>query len=230
MDKLEHIAFIMDGNRRWEAENNLKKYDGYKKGTKVITTILEKALELEINHISVYAFSSENWQRPLKDIAALMKIGVKWLDDNLDFMMQKGIKCTIIGNRALLPFGFLSKAEYIEELTKDNKNLSFHIAISYGSRDEVIRALNRLKDKFIKNASFELNEENFSQFLDTNSIPDPDLLIRTGGQKRLSNYMLWQMAYTEFMFIDKLWPDFSACDFQKCIDDFYEVDRRFGIL
>lgn len=227
---MKHIAIIMDGNRRWEKENNLPKYSGYKRGVKVINETIESMIELGIPYLSVYAFSSENWTRPLKDIANIMKIAIEWLKENREFMCKNKIRCRIIGNRDLLPVGFLKTAEEIEEETKNNSNLNFQIAVSYGARDEMLRAIQRFGNLIRNNATITINEEEFSKFLDTYDTPDPDLLIRTGGEKRLSNYLLWQMAYTEFCFLDKFWPDFTKEDLKEACRKYEQIERRFGRL
>lgn len=181
---MKHIALIMDGNRRWEKINNKKLYEGYKEGSKIIEKVIKDILEYEIPYLTVYAFSYENWQRPIRDIAAIMNIGMKWLIDHADFLMERNIKCRIIGNRDLLPYGFLNKIEEIENATKNNTKLSFQIAISYGARDEILRACIRLSQILSKNKKNNINEEDFAQLLDTCDIPDPDLLIRTGSTLR----------------------------------------------
>jgi undecaprenyl diphosphate synthase len=227
---MKHIAIIMDGNRRWEKEKQKKQYDGYKKGAEIIIPIVDEAIALDLKYLSIYAFSSENWQRPIKDIAILMKIAIKWFDENLENMHERRVRCRIIGNRDLLPSGFLQKAEIIEDATKHYSAFNLQIAISYGARDEMLRAFLKINKLILQNKDFNLTEENFSSFLDTKDIPDPDLLIRTGGEQRLSNYMLWQMAYTEFQFIDTFWPDFKPSDLKAAVDKFKKTDRRFGVL
>lgn len=226
--KMKHIALIMDGNRRWEKINNKKLYDGYKKGSEIIETIIIDILERKIPYLTIYAFSYENWQRPIREIAAIMNIGMQWLIQHSDFLMENNIKCRIIGNRDLLPYGFLNKIEEIENMTKNNTDLNFQIAISYGARDEILRACMRLSQILSKNKTHSINEENFAQLLDTYNIPDPDLLIRTGGEKRLSNYMLWQLAYTELYFLDKFWPDFNKDDLNEAINVYNKTQRRYG--
>lgn len=227
---LKHIALIMDGNRRWEkTKPNSKLYDGYKKGAEIIKDVLEEMLEQNIGYVTVYAFSYENWQRPIRDIAAIMNIGLEWLINQKKWLIANNIRCVIIGNRDLLPYGFLNKIAEIEKATEKNTKLYFQIALSYGARDEILRACMKFSQltKIEKN-NVQLNEKSFAQLLDTPEIPDPDLLIRTGGEKRLSNYMLWQLAYTELYFLDKFWPDFTKEDLGKAIDAFYTTERRFG--
>jgi len=225
---IKHLAIIMDGNRRWEKQKELPKYEGYRVGADVIKSVILDVIRLKIPYLTVYAFSSENWQRPIKDVAAIMNIGLDWLKENLSFFRQNGVRCQIIGNRELLPSEVLNAIVEVEDLTAENSVLNFQVAISYGARDEILRACIKFS-KFIRSNSG-ANEMTLQKFLDTNGIPDPDLLIRTGGQKRLSNYMLWQMAYTELCFLDKLWPDFSSQDLCEAVADYEQVQRRFGCV
>ena len=219
----------MDGNRRWERlQPGARSCDGYRKGAAVINETIETVIELGIPYLTVYAFSYENWQRPVKEIAAIMNIGMEWLVEHKNFMTKNGIKCSVIGNKDLLPYSTLSKIEEIEEATQHNKKLNFQVAISYGSRDEILRACIKFSKALDKITS--PSELEFQKFLDTNDIPDPDLLIRTGGQKRLSNYMLWQLAYTELYFLDTLWPDFTKEDLLAAIASFKKTQRSFGRL
>ena len=226
--KLKHLAIIMDGNRRWQKQNqNTQSSHLYKQGTDKIKEVIENVIKHKIPYLTMYAFSYENWQRKIMEIAAIMNIGLEWLNNSANFFIENGIKCTIIGNRNLLPYIILKQVEEIEAATAHNTTLNFQIAISYGARDEIMRACL----KFIKQEKHHsINEQSFKKYLDTHNIPDPDLLIRTGGQKRLSNYMLWQMAYTELHFLDTLWPDFSKEELSSIISKFYETDRRYGRL
>lgn len=223
---MKHLAIIMDGNRRW---GKLHGKDGHKEGAKSIMQAIEGAMDLGIEYLSVYAFSSENWQRPVKEIASIMKVATSWLEKNLEYMREKQIRCRIIGDRNILPFGFLQKAQEVEKETENYQKLSFQIACSYGGRDELLRACMKVVN-FLHKSKKHLNEKIFNSFLDTKDIPDPDLLIRTGGEKRLSNYMLWQMAYTELYFIDKFWPDFTKDDLKEAYDHYSKRERRFGSL
>lgn len=225
---IKHLAIIMDGNRRWEKQHELKQYDGYRAGSDVIKSVILETAKLGIPYLTVYAFSSENWQRPIRDVAAIMNIGLDWLKRNLDFLVSNNIKCRIIGNRELLPSDVLNAIVEVEETTRNNTAINFQIAISYGARDEILRACVKFS-KFIK-TNTNVSEMTLEKFLDTNDIPDPDLLIRTGGQKRLSNYMLWQMAYTELYFLDKLWPEFTTQDLYAAIAEYNNTQRRFGVL
>ncbi len=226
---MKHIAIIMDGNRRWEKTKPLaRSCDGYRKGAEIINQMIEKVIELGVPYLTVYAFSYENWQRPIKEIAAIMNIGMEWLISYKNLMINNGIRCRIIGNRDLIPYGTLNQIEEIEEATAHNSKLNFQVAISYGSRDEILRACLKFSKQISLKKIKTLDEKDFSQFLDTSNIPDPDLLIRTGGQRRLSNYMLWQLAYTELYFIDKLWPDFTKEDLALAVETYNNTQRRFG--
>lgn len=227
--QLTHLAVIMDGNRRWQKlNNNTNIYNSYQKGTDKIEEVIKNVIECKIPYLTIYAFSYENWQRKIIEIAAIMNIGREWLKNGAQFFIKNNIRCKIIGNRALLPYNILQQIEEIEEATAQNTKLKLQIAISYGGRDEIIRAFLKLKKSSFQNEI--INEKLFKQYLDTGSIPDPDLLIRTGGQKRLSNYMLWQMAYTELCFLDTLWPDFSKQELITAIEQFKQTDRRYGRL
>lgn len=228
MQQMQHIAIIMDGNRRWEkTQPGMRSCDGYRKGAAVLYETIEAVMDIGVQYLTVYAFSYENWQRPIKEIAAIMNIGLEWLMAQKQSMIEKGIRCRVIGNRDLLPYETLNRIQEIEEETQHNCKLNFQVAISYGSRDEILRACLKFS-KLFKTKSSEVNEADFQQCLDTCGIPDPDLLIRTGGQRRLSNYMLWQLAYTELYFLDKLWPDFTKDDLKAALDTYYQTQRRFG--
>lgn len=223
-----HIAIIMDGNRRWAQARGDSVYDGYKAGARIVNDVLLESQRLGVEFVTVYAFSSENWNRPVKEIAGLMNIAMDWLTANKQFLLDNGICCKMIGNRGLVPYYFLNKVSEVEEYTKDCDKLKFQIAMSYGSRDEIMRAVLRMlrDDDDVSNIS----ETWFEKFLDTAAIPDPDLLIRTGGEKRLSNYMLWQLAYTELRFVDTLWPDFTCEMLRGLVEEFGAVHRRFGCV
>lgn len=224
---VRHLSIIMDGNRRWEKTHNVGPYDGYRKGAEIMQNIAEAAIDWKIPYLTVYAFSYENWMRPIREIATIMNIGMEWLDAHRTYMRAKNIRCRVIGNRELLPYWVLNRVEEIEQETSSNTGLNFQIALSYGARDEIVRACMKIGKAMMGKKSV-ISEDEFSKMLDTADIPDPDLLIRTGGQKRLSNYMLWQLAYTEIYFEDKLWPDFTREDLARALEEFEGRQRRFG--
>ena len=219
MNNPKHIAIIMDGNRRWAESQDLKKHEGYKAGIVTAKEIIKACLEKNIKYLTVYAFSYENWNRPIKEISCIINIGIEFMKINQNFFMENDIKCTIIGNRDLIPFGLVNIINEIEEKTKNNKTLNLQIAISYSGRDEILRANQK-----------STTEKDFESCLDTNNIPDPEILIRTGGQNRLSNFLLWQLAYTEIYFIKTMWPDFSKTELYEILEDFQQIKRNFGSI
>lgn len=226
--KINHISIIMDGNRRWAIKNGLNIQAGYEQGIITLKKIIKTILENEIKYLTVYAFSYENWNRPLKEIAILINTGMNFILENEDFFMENNIKCVIIGNKDLIPQALANIINETEEKTKNNTGLNFQIALSYGSRNEILRASVKYS-RFLANDGI-ISEQEFSKFLDTHNIPDPDILIRTGGENRLSNYLLWQIAYTEIFFQETLWPDFSSEELYKILEKFYKINRRYGAI
>lgn len=222
----KHVAIIMDGNGRWANMRGLPRFEGHKMGVERAKQIISAATEIGIEVLSLYAFSLENWMRSEKEVSAIMELLKTTLKEEFVNFIKEGIRFKVIGNRERLQEDTLSLIESLEEATKENKRLVLQCALSYGGRDEIIRAIKRLLNSGSKLEN--INEEIFSLFLDTSGIPDPDLIIRTSGEQRLSNFLLWQSAYSEFYFTDILWPDFDKKAFLDAIYDYQKRERRFG--
>ena len=222
MNPLKHVAIIMDGNGRW----GLKKYNsrnkGHKAGLHTLEKIVKSSIKLKIPHLTFYAFSTENWKRPKKEINYLFKLLETFLLKKVDQLNKENIRLKIIGVKKFTPK--LNKLlKLAEKKTSKNKKIQINLAINYGSKNELINAFKKLKKK-----KEQINEKNLSRYMLTYNIPDPDLLIRTGNTKRLSNFLLWQIAYSEIYFEKKLWPDFDQNDFNKIIKKYKKVKRNFG--
>lgn len=225
-----HIAIILDGNGRWAKKRMMPRNYGHAKGAKAVEQICEDAYNIGINYLTVYAFSTENWKRPKDEVDALMKLLSDYLDDSLSRATKNNMCVKVIGDKTALSIDLQNKIEKLETVTKDNTGLHFTIALNYGSRDEIVRAIKKVAAD-VKNEKLgveDITEQVYSNYLDTKGIPDPDLLIRTSGEERLSNYLLWQLAYTEFYFTDCLWPDFDKKELLKAIVEYTKRDRRFG--
>ena len=222
MNPLNHVAIIMDGNGRWGLKNKNSRNLGHRQGLKTIENLIESSIENKIKHLTLFAFSTENWKRPKDEVRYLFELLKKFLLNKLDKLQKKNIKLKFIGN---LNFDKNLKKIllFAEKKTSKNTELQINLAINYGSQDEILRAIYFLIKKKKK-----INQKNLSKSLYTGGLPDPDLLIRTGNTKRLSNFMLWQMAYTEFFFVKKLWPDFTTKDFKKIITQYKKIKRNFG--
>lgn len=225
-----HVAVILDGNGRWAKKRLMPRNYGHMQGAKTVEKICKEAWNMGIKYLTVYAFSTENWKRPQEEVDALMKLLSKYLDDFKKRSDTDDLRLRIIGDKTGLNDEIRVKIEELEEYTKDNQGLNFTIAINYGSRDEMVRAMKKvaLDVKEGKISPEDISEDMFENYLDTIGIPDPDLLIRTSGEQRLSNYLLWQLAYTEFYFTDVLWPDFSREDLEQAVIAYNKRDRRFG--
>ena len=219
-----HVAIIMDGNGRWALKRGLPRIMGHYQGAKVAEDIVEYATKLGIKHLTLYAFSTENWNRPKEEVEALFKLLEDYLKNKKQKLCDLGIRTRFIGRRDRLPKRLVELMEQIEEESKNLNRLTLNIAIDYGGRDEIIRAVKKL----IKDSPSVIDEETFSQYLDLACSPDPDLLIRTAGEKRISNFLLWNIAYTEFYFTDTLWPDFTKEEFLEAIKDYSRRKRKFG--
>lgn len=226
----QHIAIILDGNGRWAKKRLMPRNYGHSAGAKNVETISTDAYDLGVKYVTVYAFSTENWNRPKKEVDTIMKLLKKYLKDYLEKTKTNNMVFRVIGNRSALPEDIVKDIEKLETLSKKNTGLNFTIAINYGSRDEILRAVKKVALDLSKGKIDEekLTEEMFSSYLDTREIPDPDLVIRTSGELRLSNYLLWQLAYSEFYFTDVLWPDFNKKELIKAIDQYGLRERRFG--
>jgi len=225
-----HIAVIMDGNARWAKAKRLPLKVGHKTGSENLRKVAEHCIELGVKYLTVYAFSSENWDRPADEVSYLMKLLEEYLEKETKPLMEKNIKIIISGNLDRLPQTIKSKIANIENSTSDNKALTLNVAFSYGSRQEIIDAAKKiaLEVSERKISVDDINEELFSQNLYHPEIPDPDLLIRTAGDFRLSNFLLWQAAYTEFYFTETYWPSFGKKDLLAAIHDFNKRERRYG--
>ena len=224
MNKLNHVAIIMDGNGRWGLKKKNSRNYGHLKGLKTVETIIKSSVSQKIPYLTLYTFSTENWQRPEDEINFLFDLIRKSLKKNLKKIVKQGIKINIIGKKKNLPKDIIKIINLIETKTYYNKRIVLNLALNYGSKEEIINACRNI---FLKRKK-EINTINFAQELYTKNIPDPDILIRTGGAKRLSNFLLWQLAYTEIFFVDKLWPDFNDSDFNKIVFDYKKIKRNFG--
>ncbi|MDO4312565.1 MAG: isoprenyl transferase [Eubacteriales bacterium] len=226
----QHVAIILDGNGRWAKSKGMPRNYGHAQGSKNVERICEEAWRMGIKYLTVYAFSTENWNRPKDEVDALMKLLRNYMKTCLTTAAKNDMKVRVIGDISRLDEDIQKRILELEAATKDNGGLNFQIAINYGSRDEIIRAVRALaKDCVDGRIETEaIDETLFERYLDTRGIPDPDLLIRTSGEQRLSNYLLWQLAYTEFYFADVHWPDFTKEELLKAIEQYNLRDRRFG--
>ncbi|MCA1030104.1 isoprenyl transferase [Bacillus timonensis] len=224
-----HIAIIMDGNGRWAKKRALPRSAGHHEGMKVVRKVTKLANNLGVKALTVYAFSTENWKRPKLEVDYLMKLPEEFLDTFLPELIKENVQVRIMGNKEALPQHTKKAIEKAVSETRDNNGMILNFALNYGSRAELIQAVNRLLHDVKNNStSDEITEEQFESYLMSNELEDPDLLIRTSGEQRLSNFMLWQLAYTEFWFSDVLWPDFSDEHLLKAISEFQRRGRRYG--
>ena len=226
----KHIAIIMDGNRRWAKSKNMPVSFGHKEGAKTLEKIVRYANKIGIKYITVYAFSTENWKRTTEEVIALMNLFQSYLDDYSKRADSENIKVKIIGNRQGLSEKMQKSIEKCMERTKDNTGITFNIALNYGGRDEITNAVKHIAEK-IQNKEInieDITEQMISDNLYTAEQPDPDLLIRTSGELRLSNFLPWQLAYTEFLFVYKNWPDFNEKDLDDAIEVYKSRNRKFG--
>ena len=226
----KHIAIIMDGNRRWAKSKNMPVSFGHKEGAKTLEKIVRYANKIGIKYITVYAFSTENWKRTTEEVIALMNLFQSYLDDYSKRADSENIKVKIIGNRQGLSEKMQKSIEKCMERTKDDTGITFNIALNYGGRDEITNAVKHIAEK-IQNKEInieDITEQMISDNLYTAEQPDPDLLIRTSGELRLSNFLPWQLAYTEFLFVDKNWPDFNEKDLDDAIEVYKSRNRKFG--
>ncbi|MBR3244056.1 MAG: isoprenyl transferase [Parasporobacterium sp.] len=225
-----HIAVIMDGNGRWAKERHRPRTYGHAKGAKVLEQTLEDADDLGVKYFTVYAFSTENWARPYEEVKVIMNLFREYLVNSLAKCMKNNVRARIIGEKSKFSPDIIEAINNLENTTKNNTGINFQIAMNYGSRDEIIRAVRSLAQD-IKDEKLDpslIDEALLSSRLDTAGIPDPDLLIRTSGEERLSNFLMWQLAYAEFYFTDVLWPDFNKAELIKAIEKYTSRDRRYG--
>lgn len=232
MSTPEHIAIILDGNGRWAKSKGMPRNYGHTVGAKNVETICKAANDMGVKYLTLYAFSTENWSRPASEVKALMTLLESYLKNCIKTANKNNMRVRVIGEISRLSDDFQQKIRNLEEVSSVNTGLNLTIAINYGSRDEMLRAVKHIiKDHDAGNISIDdIDADTFSSYLDTKDIPDPDLLIRTSGEQRLSNYLLWQLAYTEFYFTDVPWPAFDKNELKKAIDAYNKRDRRFGAL
>tara|TARA_S200000501_G_scaffold377114_1_gene434291 strand:- start:150 stop:818 length:669 start_codon:yes stop_codon:yes gene_type:complete len=220
MNKLNHVAFIMDGNGRWGKRRKKGRNFGHLKGVEIVKKIVKCSIKLKIKFVTFYVFSSENWKRPKHEISFLFKLIKNYFSKEIESIVKQKIKINIIGDLNKLPKDLNLVLKKTQLLTKKNKKITVNLAINYGSKNEIMQSIKKIKKK--------INIKNFEKNLYTNSIPNPEILIRTGGHQRLSNFMLWQLAYAELFFLKKLWPDFTANDLIKIINNYKKSKRNFG--
>lgn len=225
-----HVAIIMDGNGRWAKKIGRKRAFGHENGTKSVRECIDQSIKLGIKNLTLYVFSTENWNRPKYEVKALMDLLVYSLDKERINLIDNGIKLNVIGDIEALNDKPKSKLKSIISETKNNKKLNLNLAISYGSKQEIVNAIREVSNKVKNNiiSSKNIDENIINEHLYTRNLPNVDLLIRTGGEKRVSNFLLWQIAYAEMYFTDVLWPDFKREDFMKALDDYQKRERRFG--
>jgi len=226
----KHIAIIMDGNGRWAKERNLSRIAGHKKGVEVVDKIVEVAADSGIKVLSLYVFSTENWNRPKMEINMLLGALSSFLNKNLKRIIKNNIKLRVMGRINKFPKSIRKLLMNVQEKTRQNSGIIVNLALNYGARYEIIRATKKIAEQFSKGklSIDSIDEDKFSQFLYTKDLPDPDLLIRTSGEMRISNFMLWQLSYAELYFCNKFWPDFGKDDFKKAIEEYQKRERRFG--
>lgn len=227
---LAHVAIIMDGNGRWAKSRGLPRIFGHRQGVEAVRRTVRACLDLGITHLTLFGFSSENWRRPEREVRDLMHLLRFYLRSEIANMHAEAIRVRIIGQRHRLPQTLLTLVDHAESITIDNQRLNLTVALSYGGRDEIVTAARALIEK-ARAGELDpdaLDEEQFAQHLFTSDIPDPDLIIRTSGEKRISNFLLWQCAYSEMIFIDTHWPDFTRAHLEEAVREFRGRERRFG--
>ena len=226
----QHIAIILDGNGRWAKAKGMPRNYGHAQGSKNVERICEEAWRMGIKYLTVYAFSTENWSRPDSEVAALMKLLRNYMKTCLKTAEKNDMKIRVIGDIDPLDDDIKRRIRELEEATVDNGGLNFTIALNYGSRDEIVRASRKMAEDCAEGRldPESIDETVFESYLDTHGIPDPDLMIRTSGEQRLSNYLLWQLAYSEFYFTDVPWPDFTKEELEKAVEEYNHRHRRFG--
>jgi len=226
----QHVAIIMDGNGRWAKARHKPRTFGHARGAKVLEQTLEDCDSLGIRYLTVYAFSTENWSRPLQEIQVIMKLFREYLISAVDKCMRNNVRCMVIGDRTRLSPDIIESIDNLEKATRDNTGITFIVAINYGGRNDITRAVRKIAHEAAegKISPEDITEKTITGELDTAGIPDPDLLIRTSGEERLSNFLMWQLAYTEFYFAQVHWPDFNKDELIKAIEKYSGRDRRFG--
>ena len=223
MNPANHVAIIMDGNGRWALKKGKSRNYGHQQGLRTIEKIVNYSIKKKISYLTLFTFSSENWKRPKKEVNFLFKLLENYFKKNLLKVIRNGIKVKIIGNKSRLASNLRKIIKIAENKTRKNKKISVQLALNYGSKQEIINSM-----KIVNKKKQKITIKNFEKNLYTSDFPDPDILIRTGGQKRLSNFLLWQIAYAEIFFVKKMWPDFNNNDFQKILNKFNKIKRNFG--
>jgi undecaprenyl diphosphate synthase len=218
-----HVAIIMDGNGRWALQRGKSRNYGHQCGLRAIEKIVDYSIRKKISYLTLFTFSSENWKRPKKEVNFLFKLLENYFKKNLLKVIRNGIKVKIIGNKSILASNLRKIINLAENKTRKNKKISVQLALNYGSKQEIIHSM-----KIVNKKNQKITIKNFEKNLYTSSFPDPDILIRTGAQNRLSNFLLWQIAYAEIFFVKKMWPDFNNNDFQKILNKFSKIKRNFG--
>lgn len=226
----QNVAIIMDGNGRWANARGMPRTLGHRQGAEAVRRCITGAMELGIPYLTLYGFSSENWRRPMSEVEDLMGLLRRYLQSELAELHKNGIRLRVIGERSRLPGDIRRLIDEAERRTEHNHRLTLVMALSYGSRQEIAEAARKLAEAVHSGALLpsEIDEALFAEGLLTTDIPDPDLLIRTSGEQRLSNFLLWQLAYSELIFVDKLWPDFDKSDLQAAVEEYQRRDRRYG--
>ena len=225
MNPIKHIAIIMDGNGRWGIKNKGSRNLGHRAGLNTIELVIEETIKQNISYLTLYTFSTENWKRPQKEISYLFNLLENFLLNNIEKLIKKKIKLKVIGNQKKFSLNLKKLLKKSEKKTSINNKLQINLALNYGSKEELLNAMININKKKEK-----INIKNINKNLYTKKIPDPDILIRTGNTKRLSNFLLWQIAYTEIFFEKKLWPDFTKNDYRKIINNFKKLKRNFGAI
>ena len=221
-----HVAIIMDGNGRWARKRGLPRIEGHRRGAQKVEKVVEWASDLGVDYLTLYAFSTENWKRPVEEVNFLFKLFVDFMKSKVEKMKREGVRIRIMGSRERLPEEVLRVWDWIEDETKEGKKITTVIALNYGGRKEIVDAVK----KILESGEKDVDEETFRRYLYLPDVPDPDLVIRTSGELRISNFLLWQIAYSELYFTEKYWPDFEKEDLIEAIEDFKRRDRRFGGL
>ena len=225
MNPVKHVAIIMDGNGRWGIKHKGSRNSGHRAGLNTVEEVIEKCIKEKIKYLTLYTFSTENWKRPKKEINFLFNLLESFLSKKISNLIKKNIKLKFIGELNKLPVALKTLIKISEKKTSQNSEIQVNVALNYGSKGEIINSIKTINKKDIK-----VNEKNIDRNLFTNNIPDPDILIRTGNTQRLSNFMLWQLAYTEIFFEKKLWPDFKSKDLMKVLTRFKYIKRNFGSI
>ena len=224
--KLDHIAIIMDGNRRWALDNNLPSYEGHKKGAENLWNIINNIQEFKLKFLTVFVFSTENWKRSRREISFLMNLLNQFLDDTISKNTENNFRVRFIGDFSPFDKKIKNKIEIIQNKSQSHKGVVISLALNYGGRLDIISAINEI---LLQNKKFKpINENDFKKYTLNKDLPDPDLLIRTGGEMRLSNFLLWDLAYTELMFVPQMWPDFDKSILENCILDYSKRTRKYG--